>query len=156
MERLSRRNVMLGGVLGIAAVGGVFALGGRNLYYAAITEDVVGGQLTAAEAYQSALAGDVLLIDIRRPDEWAASGSGEGAVRLDMRRADFIEQLAALTDNNPAAPVALICARGVRSARLTNQLTEAGFTNILDVPEGMFGSAAGPGWHAAGLPVDRS
>ena len=68
-------------------------------------------------------------------------------------RADFI---AALTDAAGAdrdAPIALICAGGVRSARLGRRLTEAGFTNIIDVPEGMQGSGAGPGWLRRGLPT---
>ena len=32
-------------------------------------------------------------------------------------------------------------------------MTKAGFSNIIDVPEGMLGSAAGPGWLAADLPT---
>jgi hypothetical protein len=35
------------------------------------------------------------------------------------------------------------------------RMEAAGFTRILDVPEGMVGSAAGPGWIARGLPVER-
>ena len=46
-----------------------------------------------------------------------------------------------------------MCARGVRSRRLTARLTEAGFTNIIDVPEGMLGSSAGPGWLKNDLPT---
>jgi len=32
-------------------------------------------------------------------------------------------------------------------------LTEAGFTQVYNVKEGMAGSAAGPGWIARGLPL---
>ena len=81
------------------------------------------------------------------------TGSGEHAVRLDMRRDDFVDALLEKTRGSKDVPVALICARGVRSARLNNQLVEAGFTNLIDVPEGMLGSAAGPGWLKRGLPV---
>ncbi|MEX0285372.1 MAG: rhodanese-like domain-containing protein, partial [Paracoccaceae bacterium] len=102
------------------------------------------------------LAGEILLVDIRTPREWHATGIGEGAHPLDMRRDDFETALAQLTGGNRDAPVALICARGVRSARLSNRLTEAGFTQIIDVPEGMLGSAAGPGWVRAGLPVQQN
>ena len=49
--------------------------------------------------------------------------------------------------------MALICAGGVRSARLANRLDAAGLGPILDVPEGMEGSAAGPGWIKSGLPT---
>ena len=136
------------------ALGGVaVAAGGRNLFYDALTEDVLGGQIDAPTAHARAGAGEILLIDIRRPDEWATTGSGEGAVRLDMRRADFIAELDRLSGGDTSRPVALICARGVRSARLTNRLLEAGYANIIDVPEGMLGSSAGPGWLKRGLPV---
>ncbi|MEO0931960.1 MAG: rhodanese-like domain-containing protein, partial [Pseudomonadota bacterium] len=46
-----------------------------------------------------------------------------------------------------------ICARGVRSARMTNRLTQAGLTQIIDIPEGMLGSFAGPGWVKRDLPI---
>lgn len=111
------------------------------------------GTLSVRDAHQAALSGAVLLIDIRRPDEWQRTGVGEGAVPLDMRRDDFTEALLEQTGGRSDAPVALICARGVRSRGLTARLTSAGFTNIIDVPEGMLGSGAGPGWLKRGLPV---
>lgn len=110
------------------------------------------GALSVQDAHKAALSGAVILVDIRRPDEWARTGVGQGAVPLDMRRADFV---AALHELAPGlnAPIALICARGVRSRAMTERLKQAGFTNIIDVPDGMLGSGAGPGWLKAGLPV---
>ncbi len=149
--RVSRR-IFIGGGLVIGAVT-VAGITNPNLFYSLLAQEVEGGTLSAPEAHAAALAGDITLIDIRRPDEWSATGSGEGAHRLDLRRADFVDELVTLTGGNRDAPIALICARGVRSSRLANRLTEAGFTQIIDVPEGMLGSAAGPGWLARGLPV---
>nr|WP_217353244.1 rhodanese-like domain-containing protein [Ruegeria atlantica] len=140
---------MLGG--GAAIVAG-FAV--RE--YRLIPQDYAGDRLSVQDAYQQAVSGDVLLVDIRTPREWKTTGVGQGAHPLDMRRDDFEQALAQLTGGDRNAPVALICARGVRSARLSNRLTEAGFTNIIDVPEGMLGSAAGPGWVRAGLPVEHN
>jgi len=105
-------------------------------------------------AYASARDGTVTLVDIRRPEEWAATGIGAGAIPLDMRDPAFAQKLLALIAGLDA-PIALICARGVRSRGLAAQLEQAGFTNIMDVPEGMSGSGAGPGWLAAGLPLVR-
>lgn len=105
-------------------------------------------------AYAAAIEGRSTLIDIRHPDEWAATGIAQGAISLDMRDTEFAQKLLALVPD-PNARIALICARGVRSRHLAGQLTEAGFTNMIDVPEGMFGSGAGPGWLAAGLPVTK-
>lgn len=144
----TRRWVLLGG--GAAVVAG-FAI--RE--YRLIPQDYAGGQLSVFEAHAQALSGDILLVDIRTPREWKSTGVGQAVTPLDMRRDDFVQALTQLVGGDTAAPVALICARGVRSARLSNHLTEAGFSNIIDVPEGMLGSAAGPGWVRTGLPLDR-
>jgi rhodanese-related sulfurtransferase len=114
-----------------------------------------GDTLTPPEAYELAVAGEIILIDIRRPDEWEKTGSAGGGHRIDMRDDDFVDKLLAITGGRKDVPVALICAGGVRSARLGNRLSKAGFSHIIDVPEGMMGSSAGPGWIKRGLPVER-
>ena len=145
--RVSRRFV----IVLAAALAVTLVLG-----YAQIYPTFAGEALDATSAQKLAAEGTILLIDIRRPDEWAATGSGAGAKRLDMRREDFAEALSDLAGGNRDAPIALICAKGVRSARLANQLQAAGFTHIINVPEGMLGSAAGPGWIARGLPLAKN
>lgn len=115
-----------------------------------------GGNLTPPDAHSLAVSDKITLVDIRRPDEWAKTGSGEGAHRLDMRRKDFIPELMKLVDGDPSKPVAVICARGHRSFRMSRALKNAGFTNIIDVPEGMLGSSKGPGWIKRNLPLNRS
>ena len=110
-------------------------------------------RIDPATAQAEAAAGDLLLIDIRRPDEWASTGLGPDATPIDMRRDDFLAAVDTVTGGDRSAPVALICARGVRSAQMTLRLQEAGYTNITDIPEGMLGSAAGPGWLQRGLAV---
>ena len=111
--------------------------------------------LSAPEAHSAAITGDIFLIDIRRPDEWALTGVGEAALPLDMRRPDFIDALLVAVGDDRTRRIALICARGVRSRRQGAQLVEVGFKNILDVPEGMLGSGAGPGWIKRGLPLRK-
>lgn len=142
---LSRRWVLALGVLG--AGGAMVAFRGRP------GPDPSARMLTVQEAHDRAQAGGLTLIDIRTPREWQATGVPEGAIPLDMRRQDFINQLQRIMAENPAAPVALICARGVRSARMARALSDAGLAGVVDVPEGMLGSTAGPGWLARGLPV---
>ncbi len=148
-SRIARRGFVLGGL----AVLGVGALGSARWFN--VSAQVSGGDMTAPEAREAALAGEITLVDIRRPDEWARTGVPEGGVGIDMRRDDFIAELLTQTGGDRDTPVALICARGVRSARLSARLKEAGFTRIIDVPEGMLGSGAGPGWVKRGLPVVR-
>ncbi|MEM6498800.1 MAG: rhodanese-like domain-containing protein [Pseudomonadota bacterium] len=104
------------------------------------------------EALAAAARGEILIVDIRRPDEWDRTGIAEYAVGIDMRDEDFISKLTAARVSN-TQPIAVICARGVRSARMTRRLEEAGIRPLIDIPEGMLGSPAGPGWIARALPV---
>ncbi|MEM6565504.1 MAG: rhodanese-like domain-containing protein [Pseudomonadota bacterium] len=145
--RMSRRGMLvLGGAL--LATGGAIAA----QWYNVLAENT-DANLTPDAALQAARMGTILLVDIRRPDEWRTTGIGEGAVPIDMRRDDFQDALRAAGGDGPLPPVAFICARGVRSRRMTERLMSAGFTDIIDVPEGMLGSGAGPGWLRRGLPV---
>ncbi|APG46649.1 rhodanese-like domain-containing protein [Phaeobacter porticola] len=112
-------------------------------------------RLTVAEAFANAKAQDLFLIDIRTPREWRATGVPVGSHQIDMRRDDFLTALDDVTGGERTAAIALICARGVRSARVTLALDAAGYTNVSDVPEGMLGSAAGVGWLRSNLPVAR-
>ena len=94
--------------------------------------------LSAVQAHERAQAGEVTLIDIRQP------GGGQA----------FAQAIFDAAGKNLDAPIVLICRTGSRTSRLLPLLKEMGFTNVVDVPEGMLGSRAGPGWIARGLPVD--
>jgi rhodanese-related sulfurtransferase len=132
---------------------GTAALIGAGFVYPLVYPAYGGTSLDAPAALEKLRAGEIILIDIRRPDEWAATGKAEGAVPLDLRREDFIAELTRIAGGDRSRPIALICARGVRSARTANLLSENGFTAIINIPEGMLGSADGPGWIARGLPL---
>ncbi len=147
--RLTRRGFLALGTVSVVTAGAVASR------WFNIWAETGENALSAPEAHQAALSGDILLVDIRRPDEWALTGVGEGAITLDMRREDFTEALLAAVGNDATRPVALICARGVRSRHQSAKLTKAGFTRIIDVPEGMLGSGAGPGWIKRELPLRK-
>ena len=136
----------------VAGGGAVFGSKWFNVFADASAD----GMLTVNAASEQAKAGKIYLLDIRRPGEWKKTGIAASAIPLDMRRDDFETVLQALFDTNGARPVALICARGVRSDRMNKRLEAAGFDNILDVPEGMLGSGAGPGYIERGLPLRQA
>ena len=144
---LSRRAVVGTGLAVLAAT----AAGGGWVFWS--RPSFAGSQLSPRQAFEAAREGSIFLVDIRRPDEWKATGIPDGAHPIDMRRKDFIAALDAVTGARKSAAIALICARGVRSAYLSNILTQAGYSSILNVPEGMLGSRAGPGWLESNLPV---
>lgn len=111
------------------------------------------GIMSAPDALAAAARGEIVLVDIRTRGEWKQTGLAQPALAISMHEADFVRNLAKALDGNRANPVALICATGGRSAHMQRILATAGFTNVIDVSEGMFGSGAGPGWLKRGLPV---
>lgn len=117
-----------------------------------------GTVLTAPEAAARAAAGTLALVDVRAPREWRETGIAKGAHPVSIHNPDgikaFVADLARAVNGDRAAPIALICASGVRSLRAQRILLANGFTNIKNVPEGMLGRpGAGPGWLKRGLPV---
>ena len=148
-KTLTRRRLLTGGATVVLGGAAIFAASWYNIG-AQAGED---GTLSTPDAHAAAVSGAVTLVDIRRPDEWALTGVGEGAVPINMLDRYFIEQVSAQVGGDHSKPVALICARGVRSRKMSVRLQQAGFTNIIDVPEGMLGSGAGAGWIKRGLPV---
>ena len=117
-----------------------------------------GPELSAPEAQQGAAAGSLTLIDIRTPGEWSQTGVPQGATRIDMRLPGgpkaFVAAVEQAVGGDKDAPVALICRTGNRSGVMQGALTEAGFSQVYNVREGMAGSGAGPGWVRRGLPVE--
>ncbi len=109
--------------------------------------------ISATEAYEAAGSGEIILVDIRTPEEWAETGIPEGAVALDMRAADFVQNLVALRVAYRDRPIAFICRTGNRSQFLTATLAGQGFPGLLDVSEGIAGGPRGKGWLREGLPV---
>lgn len=109
--------------------------------------------ITAAEARAAALAGEVTLVDIRTPQEWAATGVPDVAHALDMTEEGFVQKLLALYEAHPDRPMAVICATGGRSTYVTTALEQRGLDRLINVSEGMSGSKHGPGWLARSLPV---
>jgi rhodanese-related sulfurtransferase len=106
-------------------------------------------QLSPQAAHSQVQSGKAILIDIRRPDEWEATGVAAGARTLDMRRDDFISQIKSIAAANPGKKIALICQAGVRSARMSSLLESEGLGNVVDVTGGT------SEWIDNGLPVKR-
>ena len=109
--------------------------------------------MSADKAFAAAEAGELVLIDIRTPEEWAATGLPEPSVGINLRNASFVDEIRAIMAKHEGVPVAMICASGARSTFATTELGKHGFDSLINIPEGMAGSDAGPGWLKRGLPV---
>ena len=113
--------------------------------------DVV--KMTPDVVREAALAGELVLIDIRRPEEWAQTGVPDVALLLDMSSRDFLTKLTQIRLQSPDIPLAFTCRSGNRSGYLVGELEKLGFSGLIDVVGGMGGSRADKGWAKRGLPI---
>ncbi|PCJ73159.1 MAG: sulfurtransferase [Rhodobacteraceae bacterium] len=110
-------------------------------------------KMTPDVAREKALAGEIVLIDIRRPEEWAGTGVPDVALLVDMTSRDFLAKINAIRMQNPDIPLAFTCRTGSRSNYLTGELEKLGMSGLIDVIGGMSGSRADKGWAKRGLPI---
>ena len=120
---------------------------------AALSQTVVSPD----QALQLARGDRVTIIDIRRPDEWHQSGLPAGTeramVRLSRGPNEFLHKIAKLTQGDKSKPIALICTAGVRFGYAAKLLASRGYTQVMDISEGMLGNGHGAGWLARDLPI---
>ncbi|TVP71931.1 MAG: rhodanese-like domain-containing protein [Rhodobacteraceae bacterium] len=83
---------------------------------------------------------DVLLVDIRRPEEWLETGVLPGAVLLTYEHFETPDAfIAALGPHlKPDQPVALICRTGSRTSRAAPALAARLDVPVIDLGGGMF------------------
>ena len=93
--------------------------------------------------YEFQLATNPVLLDVRRPHEFAA-GKIEGARLLDYYAADFKEKLAALPRNGIHF---IYCRSGGRSGDVLKMMEQMGFAKIFNLAGGI------EAWKSEGLPV---
>jgi rhodanese-related sulfurtransferase len=110
-------------------------------------------QMSATEAHSAALNGDLIILDIRSPGEWAETGVAKGAWPVTMHDPKFGANLQRILERYPDKPLALICATGGRSNHVANVLEQNGLSRVIDISEGMFGNGDAPGWIARDLPI---
>lgn len=124
----------------------------------AAAQDTAGEVIAADQAMQLAAAGEIVVVDVRSPQEWQQTGVPAGARLVTIHQPDgligFIAAMGDALGEDRSRPVALICARGNRSSVASSALAQAGYTQVYNIREGMLGSPDGPGWLARGLPTD--
>jgi rhodanese-related sulfurtransferase len=118
-----------------------------------------GAQVIAADrAMKQAAAHEMVVVDVRSPQEWRQTGVPAGARLVTIHQPDgligFLDEMNETLGADHNQPIALICARGNRSSLASSALAEAGYTQVYNIREGMLGSPDGPGWLARGLPTE--
>lgn len=102
----------------------------------------IAAQLPAAEAHRRLTAGELDVLDVRQPAEWAA-GHIPGAVFISGA------EVPARTSEVPdGSPLAVVCGSGYRSSVIASLLRARG-REVANVIGGM------EAWDAAGLPIER-
>ena len=89
--------------------------------------------LTAANFAEGVRRSGAVLVDVRRPDEYAA-GYIPGAVNIEVTAADFAQRVATLDKTKPTY---VYCRSGARSAKAAAQLSAAGFTQVYNLLGGV-------------------
>ena len=143
-QKVSRRGFLNGTIASFAVMVGL----GNLPVNAAETK------ISAKAAYEQAKSGEIILVDIRTPGEWAQTGVGEGAIGIDMQGGQkFIDSLMQLRRLYPEKTIAMICRTGNRSDVVLEYLQTQGASGFVDVTEGMAGGPNGQGWIPRGLPT---
>jgi rhodanese-related sulfurtransferase len=113
------------------------------------------GELPADSAWQMVQRGDIVVLDVRTPTEWAMTGLPRDSHGINVKDRDFVAQARGAVLGDLDHPIAVICRTGKRSSEAASVLEKAGFTHVFDIKEGMLGKeGAGDGWLKRGLPVD--
>ena len=98
-------------------------------------------QMTVAELHGARERGDLSVLDVRQPAEWAA-GRVPGAVFITGA------ELPARLDDVPDGPVAVVCGSGFRSSVAASLLAHHGRGDVVNVVGGM------SAWNASGFPTE--
>ncbi len=139
---------MIKPVLKIAAVAS-FCFGGAAVANADVST------ISAQDAHMMVQRGELILLDVRSPTEWAMTGVPQDSRTASSSAPDFLAQARGAVYGDLEHPVAVICRTGNRSAEAAKKLEAEGFTAVYDIPEGMSRDRnAGEGWLTRGLPTD--
>ncbi len=89
--------------------------------------------LPAAKFAEGVSQPGAVLVDVRRPEEFAA-GHLPGAVNIEVTAPDFAQRMGALDKD---APTYVYCRSGARSASAAGLLTKSGFANVSNLLGGV-------------------
>lgn len=107
--------------------------------------------LTAEQVAEEIAGGDVLVVDIREPEERRTNGAIAGSVSAPRGMLEFYADPTSPYHKegfDPDRRVILHCASGGRSALAVKSLQELGYSNIAHLDKGF------NGWKEQGQPVE--
>lgn len=116
-----------------------------------------GEVMSVTDAHAKAQKGEIILVDVRTPDEWKQTGVPASAHTITMHQPgpQLLKQLDDVLGGDRSKPLAIICRTGNRTGSLAGPLEQAGYKTVINVAEGMAGGRSGPGWAKTGLPIRK-
>lgn len=110
------------------------------------TEDAAAQvrEVDVDDAATRAARGEILLVDVREPDEWDA---GHASTAMHVPLADVGDRIDLLRQRADSRPIWFICRSGNRSAQAAAIAIEHGIKDVASVRGGM------GAWHDAGHPM---
>lgn len=135
-------------VAGIAGFGLATAFAGM-----ALAENP--GDISDKEALQRQQAGQMIIVDVRTPPEWAETGVPQDAITVDMQDPAFVQKMVELRLANPDLEIGFMCRSSNRSSQVQKALSQAGFDRVYSIVGGMSGNGEATGWIADGLPTEK-
>jgi hydroxyacylglutathione hydrolase len=121
-----------------------YLCGGMNEWQEAGKPINSAGVMSVTELKNKLEKHEVLLLDVREPNEWHEDGIIEGAKRVFF--ADLPEKMGSLPKNQP---IAVTCSVGNRSSIAVSLIERAGFKNVSNVLGGM------TAWTKLGYPTTK-
>jgi len=107
----------------------------------------VAQNLTLSDFYTAVKDGDVQLVDVRRPEEFAG-GHAVNSININFLGNDFDAQISEQLSKDK--PVYLYCASGNRSGKAMKALESLGFKEIYNLT-----GAGYKQWADAGYPIEN-
>ncbi len=100
--------------------------------------------LLSPQAFQEQFRPEVVLIDVRTPEEFE-SGSLPNSLNIDFKNEAFLDNIRLLDKEKTYL---LYCASGIRSGKALEQMKQEGFKNVFALEGGL------EAWKAAGMEMD--
>ncbi len=129
---MKKNNILIAGIVLIGIVGTVLMM--RNNDPA---QDEAPRLITVGveEFARHIERDDVVVLDVRTPQEYAQGHIGNNTRNIDFYAADFRAALNTLLPRN--RPYAIYCRSGNRSARTLSIMREMGFTDVVELRGGI-------------------
>ncbi len=106
-------------------------------------------EISPFDAHNGQKAGDIIIIDVRDPHEWAQTGRPQCSHPISMNDPDLVDTVKKLASKHPKAKITVSCKSGMRAAAAAKVLGKVGVENLAVLTGGIVQ------WNAEELPIDR-